>query len=162
YAAADCVLSVSHAEAELIGSLVNDRGLVHRVPDSERSDAAPATFEQRAGMLFVGSFNHPPNADAVRYVCQEILPLVSEDVRREHPLYVVGDSLDGTVRDYATGIDNVRLVGWVPALAPYYERARVVLVPLRYGAGTKRKVIQARMANVPMVATSVGAEGLHL
>ena len=110
-------------------------------------------------MLFVGSFQHPPNADAVRYACQEILPLVPEALRREHPLYVVGDSLDETVRAYAAETDHVRLVGWVPALAPYYERVRVVLVPLRYGAGTKRKVIQALMANVPMVATSIGAEG---
>ena len=53
-------------------------------------------------------------------------------------------------------------MGWVPSLTPYYERARVVLVPLRYGAGTKRKVIQALMAKVPMVASSIGAEGLHL
>ena len=52
-------------------------------------------------MLFVGSFQHPPNADAVRYACQEILPLVPEELRREHPLYVVGDSLDETVRAYA-------------------------------------------------------------
>ena len=162
YAAADCVLTVSQAEAELIGSLANDRTLTHRVPDSEQPAATPAGFEARSGMLFVGSFQHPPNADAVRYACEEILPLISEELRREHPLYVVGDSLGESVRSYADGIDHVRLVGWVPTLTPYYERARVVLVPLRYGAGTKRKVIQALMAKVPMVASSIGAEGLHL
>ncbi len=162
YAAADCVLAVSQAEADLLGSLMNDPTLAHCVPDSELSVAARSEFDDRRGMLFVGSFQHPPNADAVRYACQEILPLVPEALRREHPLYVVGDSLDETVRAYAAETDHVRLVGWVPALAPYYERVRVVLVPLRYGAGTKRKVIQALMANVPMVATSIGAEGLHL
>jgi len=162
YAAADCVLTVSEAEAELIGSLIHDRGLTHCVPDSEQPEAASVGFEERAGMLFVGSFQHPPNADAVRYACEEILPLIPEDVRRAHPLYVVGDALDETVRAYADGVDHVRLVGWVPSLAPYYESARVVLVPLRYGAGTKRKVIQALMANVPLVSTSIGAEGLDL
>jgi hypothetical protein len=156
------VLAVSQAEADLLGSLMNDPRLAHCVPDSELSVAGRSEFEDRRGMLFVGSFQHPPNADAVRYACQEILPLVPEELRREHPLYVVGDSLDETVRAYAQEMDHVRLVGWVPALAPYYERVRVVLVPLRYGAGTKRKVIQALMANVPMVATSIGAEGLHL
>ena len=162
YAAADCVLAVSQSEADLLGSLMNDRTLVHCVPDSELSVAGQPGFEQRRGMLFVGSFQHPPNADAVRYACQEILPLVPEELRREHPLYVVGDSLDETVRASAEGTDHVRLVGWVPTLSPYYERVRTVLVPLRYGAGTKRKVIQALMAKVPMVATSIGAEGLHL
>ena len=162
YAAADCVLTVSQTEAELIGSLANDRVLTHRVPDSERSEAASVGFEARSGMLFVGSFEHPPNADAIRYMCEEVLPLIPEELRRQHPLYVVGDSLGETVRAYANGLDHVRLVGWVPALTPYYERARVVLVPLRYGAGTKRKVIQALMAKVPIVASSIGAEGLHL
>jgi glycosyltransferase involved in cell wall biosynthesis len=162
YATADLVLTVSQAEAELIGSLVNGRTLAHSVYLSERLEAGTAGFEARSGMLFVGSFNHPPNADAVRYACEEILPLVPEELRREHPLYVVGDSLDETVRGYANGTPHVRLVGWVPALTPYYERVRVALVPLRYGAGTKQKVIQALMANVPLVATSIGAEGLHL
>ena len=162
YATADLVLTVSQAEAELIGSLVNGRTLTRSVYLSERLEAGAAGFEERSGMLFVGSFNHPPNADAVRYACQEILPLVPEELRREHPLYVVGDSLDETVRGYADGIPHVRLVGWVPSLTPYYERVRVALVPLRYGAGTKQKVIQALMANVPLVATSIGAEGLHL
>src|SRR5262249_51013420 len=65
YATADCVLAVSEVEAELIGSLLNDRSLVHSVPDSERAEAASASFDQRAGMLFVGGFKHRPNADAV-------------------------------------------------------------------------------------------------
>ena len=150
YAAADCVLTVSQAEAELIGSLANDPTLTHSVPDSERPEAATVGFEARSGMLFVGSFQHPPNADAVRYACEEILPLIPEELRRQHPLYVVGDALGENVRAYADGLDHVRLVGWVPALTPYYEQARVVLVPLRYGAGTKRKVIQALLAKVPM------------
>jgi glycosyltransferase involved in cell wall biosynthesis len=162
YATADLVLTVSQAEAELIGSLVNGRTLTHSVYLCERLEGGAAGFEERSGMLFVGSFNHPPNVDAVRYACQEILPLVPEELRREHPLYVVGDSLDETVRGYADGTPHVRLVGWVPALTPYYERVRVALVPLRYGAGTKQKAIQALMANVPLVATSIGAEGLHL
>ena len=162
YATADCVLAVSEVEAELIGSLVNDRSLVHSVPDSERAEAGSASFDQRAGMLFVGGFKHLPNADAVLYACEEILPLVPEELRRRHPFYVVGDSLDDRIRAYADGVDHVRMVGWVPSLTPYYERARIVLAPLRYGAGTKRKVIQALTANVPIVTSSIGAEGLHL
>ena len=98
------MLTVSQAEAELIGSLVNGRTLTRSVYLSERLGASAAGFEERSGMLFVGSFNHPPNADAVRFACEEILPLVSEELRREHPLYVVGDSLDETVRGYADGI----------------------------------------------------------
>jgi glycosyltransferase involved in cell wall biosynthesis len=58
--------------------------------------------------------------------------------------------------------DGVELIGWVPDVAPYLETARVALVPLRYGAGTKRKLVQAAMAGTPSVSTSIGTEGLPL
>src|SRR5262249_17105244 len=57
---------------------------------------------------------------------------------------------------------GVRLVGWVPSVLPYLERARLAVVPVLHGAGTKRKVIQALMVGTPTVTTMIGAEGLEL
>ena len=66
YAAADCVIAVSQAEADLLGSLMNDQTLAHCVPDSELSVAGRPGFEDRRGMLFVGSFNiHPTRTPCV-------------------------------------------------------------------------------------------------
>src|SRR5262249_4700245 len=59
-------------------------------------------------------------------------------------------------------VPHVRLVGWVPSLHEYLQQARITVVPLRYGAGTKRKMIQALMTGTPTVATSIGTEGLGL
>ena len=56
----------------------------------------------------------------------------------------------------------MRLVGWVPSLIPYLDQVRVALVPLRYGAGTKRKLLQSLMLGTPSVSSTVGIEGMGL
>ncbi len=162
YAAADAVLTVSQKEADLINDLVGDPTLAHVVPDSEDFPVSPIPFEKRNGFLFVGNFRHPPNATALRHLCERILPLVSPEVLRDHPVTIVGNALDEGMAEYAARLPAVRPVGWVPAVVPYLHRARVCVVPLLSGAGTKRKLVQALMAGTPTVSTSVGVEGLNL
>jgi glycosyltransferase involved in cell wall biosynthesis len=160
YARADAVLTVSEKEAGLVNDIVGDPLLAHAVPDSDDTPSSQVPFAARRGMLFVGNFRHPPNLDAVAYLCRDILPVLPSSVRRAHPLTIVGNGLDGRVREHAAGLDHVRLVGWVPSLVPYLHAARISVIPLRYGAGTKRKLIQALLARTPSVTTPVGIEGL--
>jgi len=162
YAAADAVLTVSQREADLINDLVADIALAHAVPDIEEPALAPPPFDARRGCLFVGNFRHPPNVDAIRYLCREILPLIDPALLAAHPVSIVGNALDRIADEFASDSRYVQLVGWVPAVAPYLARARLTVVPLRTGAGTKRKLIQALMAGTPTVSTSVGVEGLPL
>ena len=68
-----------------------------------------------------------------------------------HPVAVVGDALDERVAAYAGRPAHVRMVGWVPTLEPYFEQARICVLPLLSGAGTKRKMIQALMLGTPVV-----------
>ncbi|CAN5465555.1 hypothetical protein BH24CHL9_BH24CHL9_05890 [soil metagenome] len=162
YAASDAVLTVSAKEAALIDDLVNEAGLARVVPDNEQLPLSERAYEARRGLVFVGSFRHAPNVDAVAFLCREIVPRLPDEVLEEHPIYVVGDALDDRVRDFGRGIPQVRMVGWVPRLEPYFETARVCLLPLLSGAGTKRKLIQALMLGTPVVGTSIAAEGLDL
>ncbi len=162
YAGADGVLTVSAKEAGLVNDIAGDPGLAHPVPDSDDVPPSELSFEERRGVLFVGNFRHPPNVDAVAYLCRDILPLVPSSLLREHPLTIVGNGLDGRVREVAEELEHVRLVGWVPSLVPYLHRARLSVIPLRYGAGTKRKLMQALLARTPSVATPVGVEGMDV
>lgn len=162
YAAADAVLTVSQREADLINDLVADLALAHAVPDIEEPPLAPPPSDVRQGSLFVGNFRHPPNVDAVRYLCREILPLLDPALLAAHPISIVGNALDRIADEFASESPHIHLVGWVPSVAPYLARARLTVVPLRTGAGTKRKLIQALMAGTPTVSTSVGVEGLPL
>ncbi len=162
YAAADAVLTVSSKEAEIIDDLAVGAALAMPVPDGETITPSPIPFKERRGVLFVGSFEHAPNASGVEWLCREVVPRLDPDLLSKHPLMIVGAGLDETVRRYADGLLHVRMVGWVPSITPYLERARVSVVPLLYGAGTKRKLIQTLLTGTPAVSTTIGAEGLEI
>ena len=162
YAAADGVLAVSQKEADLINDLVGDPTLAHAVPLSEGLTRSTVPFGERRGILFVGNFLHKPNIEAAEYLCKDILPGLDQEILGHHPVYIVGNALNDTVRSYGSELPQVRMVGWVPSLQPYFERARISVVPLLHGAGTKGKLIQAMMSGIPSVSTSIGIEGLNL
>jgi glycosyltransferase involved in cell wall biosynthesis len=162
YAAADGVFAVSQKEADLINDLTGNPSLAHAVLDGEDLSMSAVPFHDRRGLVFIGCYRFPPNVKAVEYLCRDILPRVDRNLLAQHPVYIVGDGLNETVRAFGAGLPYVRMVGWVPSVAPYLDRARVSVVPLVYGAGTKRKVLQAVMQGTPTVSTSVGVEGLGL
>jgi len=160
YAAADAVLTVSHKEAELINDLTAQPGLAHPVPDVEELPRSPVPLRNRTGILFLGNFLHAPNQDAAAWLCQEIVPLIDPALLAEHEISIVGTAAEEHVQELASGLPHVKTVGWVPSVVPYLHAARLSVVPLRYGAGTKRKLLQALLAGTPTVSTPVGAEGL--
>jgi glycosyltransferase involved in cell wall biosynthesis len=161
YRAADLVLTVSQKEADLIGDLLADPKLAFAVPDSEDLPVSAVPFADRRGIVFVGSFRHAPNLDGVQYLCREVLPLIDQELLAQHPISIVGA---GATEALPTGSvpANVRVVGWVPSVIPYIANARVSAVPLRFGAGTKRKLLQSLMLGTPAVSTSIGTEGMAL
>ena len=161
YAASDAVLAVSRKEAELINDLLG-KPLAYDIPDSEDIDPSPVAFAERKGMLFVGNFRHPPNVQAVEYLCQEILPKVPPATLEKHPVYIVGNEPNETVLRCCKNSRNVRLAGWVPSVVPYLQNVRLSLIPVLYGAGTKRKLMQSLMAGTPCVSTQIGIEGFEL
>jgi glycosyltransferase involved in cell wall biosynthesis len=161
YQAADAVLAASAPEAELLGGLI-DPGRVWYLPIPEPCTRSAEPLRRRRGILFVGNFRHLPNAEAVEYLCRDVIPRLDPVLLDQHPLTVIGNRLDDTIRRHATGIPGVRMVGWVPSVTPYLQRARVCVVPLLHGAGVKGKTIQALASGTPVVTTPIGAEGLDL
>ena len=161
YDAADVVLTVSEKEADLVNDFLGKR-TAFAVPDSEVLEASPVPLKDRRGIVLVGCFRHTPNADAVAYLCREILPLVDKRVLARHPVQIVGDGLTDEIRRLGADWPAVRMVGWVPSVVPYLEHARLTVLPLRYGAGTKRKLLQTLAIGTPAVSTSIGAEGFGL
>ncbi|MGI9254192.1 MAG: glycosyltransferase family 4 protein, partial [Thermomicrobiales bacterium] len=160
YLTADRVLTVSRKEADLVDDLTGVAGLAVAVPDAESLDRSPFGFAERSGTLFLGNFRHPPNPEALEWLCTDILPLVDPDLLRANPLQVVGNALDLRYSAMIRSIPGGKAIGWVPEVTPYISRARVMVAPLRHGAGTKRKILQALMCGTPTVTTTIGAEGL--
>ncbi|HXT31770.1 MAG TPA: glycosyltransferase family 4 protein [Vicinamibacterales bacterium] len=110
-------------------------------------------------ILFVGSMNYPPNIDAAEYFCRDILPRVAAVIPGVR-LSIVGANPTPSMLGLAG--ERVVVTGFVPDVRPYYERAAVVVVPLRVGGGIRMKILEGLALGAPMVSTSVGAEGLGL
>jgi O-antigen biosynthesis protein len=108
--------------------------------------------------LFVGSFGHDPNRDAVHWLAETIVPLV----QRQDPsivIRVIGSDMPSVLlRLERPGLE---LVGPVPDIGAALAEARLTVAPLRYGAGLKSKVVESLAAGVPCVGTSIAYEGIE-
>ncbi len=123
-------------------------------------DATPPEAEVPGEMLFVGLLNFYPNIDAIRFFHDQVLPIVTREVPNAR-FRIIGRRED----PYVTSLDNggnCVVTGSVDDLTPYYARASVVVVPMRLGAGTKLKTVEALSYGKALVTTSSGAEGFDL
>ena len=129
------------------------------VPNIHALHGRGKTFAERRDLLFIGNFDHRPNADAVYYFTKEIFPLVLKKLP-EVRLRIVGSNAKPELFELSS--TNIVVEGFVPNVAPLFETCRVFIAPLRYGAGMKGKIGQAFSFGLPTVTTSVGAEGMNL
>ncbi|MCZ4064446.1 glycosyltransferase [Oxalobacter aliiformigenes] len=115
-------------------------------------------FEISSDLIFVGS-SHGPNKDGLLWFLREIFPIVLKKIP-DIKLNVVGSEIDAEVNSYKS--NNVVIKGGLSdsELSSLYSKVRVSIAPLRYGAGIKGKVIDAVFHGLPVVTTSIGAEGI--
>ena len=157
---ADRCVTVSTAEAEEMARTV-DRSKIRIYPIFcyDRCGNEEKSYAAGNRILFVGSFNHPPNRDAMYWFFGSILPRIAEeipDVRMD----VVGSNAPDDLRE--TAPDCVVFHDHIPdgELETLYSEASVCVIPLRFGAGVKGKTLEAMRNSVPIVSTSVGIEGM--
>ena len=123
------------------------------VPDADYSASS------RQDVMFIGGFGHRPNVDAVVWLAKEIMPRLNASLPGL-VVHILGSNPPKEVTDLQT--ENLRIEGFVTdeRLEQYYRECRMAIVPLRYGAGIKGKVVEAMRYGMPVLTTSVGAEGI--
>jgi glycosyltransferase involved in cell wall biosynthesis len=130
------------------------------VPNGYDAPATPLGRDlvgQPPTLLLAGSFGYPANADAARFLVSSILPRIRAAVG-DVTLRLVGEPDDSVARLEAP--PKVVVVGRIPVMDPELARADLVVVPLRYGSGTRFKILEAAAHRIPVVSTTLGAEGL--
>jgi glycosyltransferase involved in cell wall biosynthesis len=110
-------------------------------------------------LVLVGSFGYFPNEDAALFFGQEIWPRFVRAADRPARLSIVGSRPSPAVRRLGEK-PGITVTGEVPSVTPYYDRAQAAINPIRAGGGTRIKAIEAFAHRVPLVSTTIGAEGL--
>lgn len=157
---ADVVLTVSEEDKSELCRLDPSLGNVHAVPigiDVERySQVEPAYGTPN--ILFTGTMYWPPNVDCVQHFCRDILPLIRIQIP-ECTFTIAGQRPVESVRRLADE-PGVRITGYLEDDREVARQCGVFVVPLRSGSGVRVKILNAMAMGLPVVSTSVGAEGI--
>jgi glycosyltransferase involved in cell wall biosynthesis len=158
---ADVVLTPSASELPLIKEMVTNKKIHVIKPYIFLNLRDPIQdFSNRKNILFVGGFTHVPNVDAVLWFVKEVWPLIQYEI--DDVKFLIAGSNPPAEINKLSGKDDIDVLGFVSeaALQQLYSQIKLVVIPLRYGAGVKGKTVEAMYNGVPFVTTDFGIEGL--
>lgn len=117
-------------------------------------------YEERKDLLFIGGFKHKPNVDGVLWFIDEVFDKIKEEIPNVK-LNIVGSNPSDEILQLKS--ESINVLGFISdeELSNLYKSTRVVVAPLRFGAGMKGKVVEALYNKCPIVTTSIGAEGIN-
>ncbi|NQV49887.1 MAG: glycosyltransferase [Candidatus Marinimicrobia bacterium] len=158
YKAADSLWVVTEEDLQELKK-VGIKKPIHILPNIHKNVPFVKHYVDTKDLLFVGNFNHTPNCDAILYFCQEIYPAIKTSIP-DLKLYIVGNNPPVNVFELAR--EDIIVTGFVEDISPYLFHARISVNPLRYGGGMKGKIGEALSWGLPVVTSTIGAEGMHL
>lgn len=155
---ADATLVVSPTELNILaGERFSDKVTV--VSNIHSLEPCVTGFEEREGLMFIGGFAHPPNEEGIIWFIEYILPLIRRKLPDIH-LTIVGS--DPSERLMSMVSPGITVTGYVEDVSNYFNSSKVFVSPLLHGAGVKGKIGQSFSFGLPVVTTSIGAEGMQL
>lgn len=159
----DGVITVSPEDTEMARSeygLTNVLGHVPTGVDVQSFRPASGSDQERPFTIgFLGSMDWMPNIDACQYFVREILPLVWKELP-DSRFKVIGRNPPASLRQMAVNDGRIEVTGTVEDVQPHVHDCHAIAVPLKAGGGTRIKIYEAMAMGVPVVSTTIGAEGL--
>ena len=154
------VIAVSEPDAALMQEWYGVKR-VEAVPTGVDADyfKARSAVPAAADLVFVGSLDWAPNIDGIDWFQSEVLPLI---LRRKPDcsVAIVGRKPPRAIQKLSSRYPGIQVTGTVPDVRPWLWGSKVSIVPLRVGGGTRLKIFEAMAAGIPVVSTTIGAEGL--
>ena len=162
----DLSLMISEYEIELLTKTFKiDNSLLHYLPLLLESDAISdleklPSFEERQDFIFIGNFLHEPNWNAVQYLKETIWPLIKKQIPSA-ACTIYGAYPSQKVLQLHNAKEGFLIQGRAIEAQEVVKKSRVVLAPLRFGAGIKGKLLEAMKCGTPSITTSIGAESMQ-
>ena len=160
----DLSLIISEFEMSLLQNEFHfNNSILHYLPfmvNNEMRVNNNKSFNERKDFITVGNLYHAPNVDAISYLKREIWPLI----RKQCPhakLHVYGAYAPQQTTELHNEKEGFLIEGWINDIDKAIQNSKVVLAPIRFGAGLKGKLLSAMLNNTPVVTTSIGAEGMY-
>ncbi|MGB0832919.1 MAG: glycosyltransferase [Psychrobium sp.] len=140
-----------------------DTALLHHIPfmlEPAKLNAPRLGFDERHDFMSIGNFRHAPNWDAVLYLKQEIWPLIRKQLPKA-TLNIYGAYPPPKATQLHNEKQGFLVKGWCEDAHAEMAKSRVLLAPLRFGAGIKGKLADAMLNGLPSVTTTIGSEAMH-
>jgi glycosyltransferase involved in cell wall biosynthesis len=147
------------SELDAIRSSFSNVAVVPNTYPRPRCPAGDPAAERPPVVLLQGSLGYPPNIDAAHWLATSIAPMIRSQIPSLE-VRLVGRPATSIQKLHAPGV--VTVVGEVPSMSSELARASVAVVPIRYGGGTRVKILESFAHRVPVVSTTLGAEGLDV
>jgi polysaccharide biosynthesis protein PslH len=154
----DALVAVSEADAAGLRVLAPGRDIVVLPNGIDPAGASPTAVDGPAfDLVFTGKMDYRPNVDAVLWFAEQVWPRIR--ARRPQTTWAVVGQQPHRRLARLRRLPGVEVTGWVASVAPYLAGAAVCILPLRYGGGSRLKLVEAMAAGKAVVATPAGAEG---
>jgi len=161
----DCTTAVSEVDAEYYRNITKNKEKIKvfsNVIDLEdysgNEEKDTNVTIKKPCIYLAGTFwRNSPMEKASRWIINDVLPLVKSEVPNIH-FYIIGKGSDKILKDISRS--DITITGKVDSVLPYLKRADVSLVPLAFESGTRYKILEAAACNIPIVSTTLGAEGI--
>ncbi|MEQ8525759.1 glycosyltransferase [Gracilimonas sp.] len=132
--------------------------LLNKIDENTLNNWLP--YGKRNHFISIGNFLHKPNWNAVLYLKEEIWPLIRAEVS-DAELHIYGAYSSQKVQQLHDEQEGFLIKGRADSAKEVVGNARILLAPLRFGAGLKGKLVEAMQCGTPSITTSIGAEGMH-
>ncbi|WP_181873334.1 glycosyltransferase [Paenibacillus prosopidis] len=162
FAKSDVIYTVSEYERSILAAEMPDKRVVV-IPTYFYDQPFPLGgnmgFDDRRDITFVGGFSHLPNLDGVLWFVHSIFPIVKKSLP-DVKFHIIGSNPPQGILNLKS--EDLNVTGFISddELLSYYSSSRIVVAPIRFGAGVKGKIIEATAHGVPVITTSIGAEGI--
>lgn len=154
----DAILSYNEIEHAVITSHLLRADNLFKCPWVIEAKGHKTPFEKRSGIAFLGGYRHPPNAEAVEWFIENVMPILRAQSKQRITFHVYGSHLPDRLKKLAT--DDIEMHGFVESLEDVFETCKVFVAPLQSGAGIKGKVLDAISYGIPAVLSLFAAEGI--